>query len=145
MKTVGYLSIIGICLATIVFMIYASFLSFYPFKVIDIKNSQSLPLDRSMYNAGQEINITFDYEKYVDISPIVRKEIVCDKSITVLSEGRRLPLGKGVVQLAHVVPLSTPTDNHCRIFIFIEYDVNPLQTQSMTLRTQEFSVINSKL
>ena len=145
MKKLWYLTMMFISSLATVFVIYASYLTFYPFKVITFKNPQNLPVDKHLYVAGEQIAITFDYQKFMDIAPKTKKEIVCDRSVTDLSELRRLPKGKDVVKLSHTIPLATPTDNHCRIYIFLEYKPNVLQTVPMTLRTAEFAVINEKL
>lgn len=145
MKIVGYMSMIVLCLITTLFIVYVGYLTFYPFNVIDIKNTQNLPVDKEVYTAGEYIRITFDYKKYLDIAPEVKKELLCDRSVVELISERRLPMGAGVVQLPHIIPLSTPTDDHCRIFIFLSYRINPLQTQEINLRTEEFRVTNSKL
>lgn len=146
MRNIGYYAMQFILLFAIVFIAYCSYLTFYPFNVIQINNSKSLPIDKNVYKPGEKIYITFDYEKFMDIPPEVKKEIICSKtSPRILPEPRRLPPGKhtgdGAVKIDHTIPLDAITDSGCNIYIWLAYEPNSLHEPiRMLLKTQSFNI-----
>ena len=128
---------------TAVFIFYIFFNFLYPFKVIDFKNSQSLPINKSIVRVGEAISYTYDYCKYMDIQSVVMKELVGTETIILLSTSSgtiRIPKGCGKLNIANIIPVDTPAGIYT-IYINIDYKINPLRTISYTLKTQNFKVI----
>lgn len=149
MRNLGYISIIFICLFAVAFVAYDSYLTFYPFKVAEFDRGQELPVDKEAYMPGERIHITFSYEKFLNIPPVVKKELLCDFTAPqLLREPRRLPVGEHrgdkAIKIDHTIPKDAIPDQNCRIYIFLDYQVNPRQIVHMSLRTEEFSIITNR-
>lgn len=143
-KLINYL-ILWIFISASAFLIYVFYLLIWPFQPLIVKNGQNIPVDRTVYVAGDPIVLTLDYVKSMAIPPTSVKDLVCNTSVTRLPKINSLPAGRHVVEAPHIIPPATPTDTDCRIFITLNYKVNPIRTITVRLRTTSFSVINHKL
>lgn len=135
-----YFSITAIIIVHVI-GIWLLFLSIFPIRVFEVKNPTNIQVDRERYMAGDEILLTFDYCKYVDVRPTVRKELINDTIILLSSEGRQLLTGCHTVKVPHVIPLNSPSGIY-NIHIFLEYRVNLIRTVNYELWTEEFTIDN---
>jgi hypothetical protein len=135
-------SLIVICTAFI-FLFTAGFWSFYPYKIMEIKNPQSLVVDKEIYQAGDRIAYVLDYCKYKRIQGTVSRSLV--DGILVNYSPLISDLETGCFKLKRndlVIPEFTPTGIY-HISSSVEYKINPLRTITITYRTVDFQVENT--
>lgn len=113
-----------------------------PVKVIEVQNPENLPVLTPYVKVGEQVIFQFNYTKYNNLAPNVRKEIRCAHSFEFLIEPRRLPVGTHEVELNHTIPLNMPSDSDCQIYIFLSYNVNFFKTQEYLFITEPFEVYN---
>lgn len=136
-----YASLLVIISAQIA-LFYIAYLLFYPYNVLTVKNPTSLPVDRQIVQAGEDIGLVFDYKKPMNLSPIVKKQVICDEVPITLGGNRRIPTGEGVIILKHKIPEQTPSSKSCIIYIFLDYQVNPIRVIHYEFISKPFQVIN---
>lgn len=123
-------------------LFYIIYLLFYPYNVLTVKNPTRLPVDKQVILAGEEVGLVFDYKKTMNISPSVKKQVICDEVPIILGGNRRIPTGQGIVILKHKIPEQTPSSELCVIYIFLDYQVNPIRVIHYEFTSEPFKVIN---
>ena len=139
-SSIGYVSI---TIASI-FCLYFFYLIFWPFAIIDVKDSMNLPVTHKRLTVSDHIGFQVDYCKYGEIQPRVVKELINDNNVILVSplgqDAPQLRKGCGKTTLYHDIPDYTPTGKY-RLYIFSTYRVNILRNIEVVLRTEEFEVI----
>jgi len=128
-----------------VVILFALYLYLWPVSVIEVKNSQNLPIYPKTVQAGEMVYLTYDYNKTINAKATVTKQLICGEEIVQLGGERRLLPGKHITQLSHLIPTRAPNSDNCKIYVYIDYVVNPLKTVHYEFISEQFTVINLEL
>ena len=142
---VTYIGTIILLALVQVAILFALYLYLWPVSVIEVKNSQNLPIYPKTVQAGEMVYLTYDYDKKSNVSADVIKELICGDEIMLLGGERRLRLGQRIAQLGHLIPVSAPNSNKCKIHVYVDYIVNPLKTVHYEFISEQFTIVNPNL
>jgi hypothetical protein len=138
------LTIITVLLSTIL-VIWVAFLYIYPIKVIEIKNAQNVPVDKTVYKGGDRIAYTLDYCKYTNTPAVVTRTIVDGFRISFGSFNSNMKAGcanRATNDL--VIPEFLPSGVY-HLEGTGTYRVNILRDFIVNWRTVDFQVVNEEL
>ena len=120
-------------------------LLYWPVKVIDIKNSDAIQLDKKIYKRGDRITYTLDYCKYRNAPATVSRALVNSIRINFTAYYNNLPKGCALVKNSDlVIPEFTDVGTY-HIETTIEYQINPLRRIFKNWRSVDFQVVEPPL
>ena len=117
---------------------------FYPDNVTTISNSDSVPVNKTTYTAGEHITYTLSYCKTRSLTGKVMRALVDGYRTVYETVYSNLPVGCHTINVNElVIPSFTPTGKYY-LTGTTEYAINPLRTVSNSWKTVEFNVINKE-
>ena len=133
------LSIITFTLTAVLLGIVAWW-EFVPDNVVTVINSNSVPVDKTIYNAGDRITYTISYCKTRQLSGKVMRALVDGYRTLYETEYSDLPIGCHTTKVNElVIPSFTPTGTY-HLDVNIDYQINPLRVYTVHFQTQSFQV-----
>jgi hypothetical protein len=128
--------------------IYAAYLTLYTPKFFETE--QPFRLEKTSYRIGDTLTYTSVYCKFHEYIPLnIRRSLVNgyvyplpDVSPDVKSLGT-FPVGCRTVNVdvPLTLPTKIPTNQKYHVEIIIDYYINPLQTQTRTFKTEDFTLM----
>ena len=116
--------------------------SFYPYKIMTIKNQMSLPIDKKVYQAGDRIIYTLDYCKTMDITGKLFRAISDGITVNYETIESNIPVGCHIINRGDlVIPEFLPSGEYF-IRSTSEWQVNPIRRVTMNFKTEPFEVIS---
>jgi hypothetical protein len=137
----AYVASMVVIFAAIAVMLYFAFWSWWPFNVITY-NNLPFPVDKEVYEPGDNIDYTFNYCKHIGARASVTRTLT-NASRTIELEGfesSSFATGCGEVSSAVPIPIYAQPGVY-RMLITVDFDVHPLRTITYRLETQEFEVV----
>ena len=125
---------------TIILVFWVSYMLWYPINLISVKNSQSIPVDRSIYHPEDRITYTLDYCKTKNLTASVSRALVDDYRLVFESMNSNLEKGCHVVKVNEVlIPEFTQSGTY-HLEITGTYQINVLRVYTLNLRTVDFQI-----
>lgn len=141
---IGSLTLLLMPFAGIVYFIYALFV---PVKTLEITNfsyAYPIPLETPVVHPGDTIRYELDYCKYIDSSPITHRTLVDGQIITLTSSAGNLPMGCHQTERDVMIP-ETINPGKYYLNVEIDYQVNPVRTESTHYYTDYFQVVPKRV
>lgn len=139
-KLLYYGSIFTIAIAFLA-LFQVAFWLLYPYKILTFGPENGKILQKTVY-AGQYIRLQQDYCKYQDITSVIDRQFIDSIIYQVPTVRAKRPLGcHKLVEYIYVPYALGPGKYH--IYTTITFDVNPLRKITLTVRTDEFTVLKS--
>lgn len=140
MNTIQRLTI-ALLVANGIVLAIAAYLLFAPAQLPIIYN-EPFPVYPSEVRKGETLTYTMVVNKRKQFVVDVHKNIICDDGnlVTLVSNTTNIPLGKQTVRPAVIIPAKASFAT-CYIEINSVYQVNPLRSETQTMKTQTFKII----
>jgi hypothetical protein len=137
-NTVAYSSLI----ITFLIMMLIGFWTFYPNKIIEIKNSDKIKVDKTEYRPGDRVTYTIEYCKFINAPANVLRSLVDGIRINYVPYYNNLQKGCGTVNNADLIIPEFVSPGTYHFETTIEFKPNPIRTVIVTWRSVDFLVIN---
>lgn len=140
MSHINKLSIIGTVFILTALGVF-TYWSFQP-DVITITDPLNIPVGKSVYKVGERITYTFEYCKTRKLVGVVDRALVDSYRITYAQITSDLAVGCYTVNVNDLVIPDFIVTNGDKYYLEITavYKINPIKTQYVYLRTQEFLI-----
>lgn len=129
-------SIVGLA---IIAVLWIGYLLFSPVEILDVE--VPLPVSPTEVQAGDIVNVNFDYCKYEDYDSHIKVDFIGDFVIPTLSTTRSFPLGCHSENLSISVPAGAPEGVY-NIRLEIDYYVNVLRRETYVFDSVDIKVVN---
>ena len=125
----------------IVVLLVLGYFWFWPAPLPIIYN-EPFPLDKTEVKRGEEISYLIHLDKRANYSAKLNRNIICKDGnlVTLAPQDSHIPNGESWVWVTVTVPMKT-SPSTCYLEMNNSYFINPLRTETMTMRTQDFKVI----
>lgn len=132
---------VGLLILNAIVIAVAGFLLFFPAQLPIIYN-EPFPVYPTEVKKGETITYTMEVNKRKQYTVDVHKNIVCEDGnlVTLATNQTNIPLGKQTIRPEVIIPAKASFAT-CYIEIVSVYEVNPLRSESQTMRTQTFKII----
>jgi len=118
---------------------------FIPDTIIKMDNATAVPVDKTVYNAGDRITYTISYCKKRKLVGKVSRALVDGYRISFGMKESDLPAGCHTTKVNELrIPLFTQTGIY-HIETTIIYQNNPIKTSSFYWRSVDFKVVNNNI
>lgn len=131
-------AIIGIA---IIFVLWIGYLIFNPVNILEVE--VPIPATPTEVQAGDIINLNFDYCKHEPYNSYIKVDFIGDYVIPTLSTTRSFQLGCHSESLAVSIPAGSP-DGIYKIRLEIDYQVNVLRQERYIFDSVDIRVINDR-
>lgn len=133
--TVALLLLNGIVVAM------AGILLFYPAQLPIVYN-EPFPVYPTVVHKGGALTYTMDVDKRKQYTVDIHKNIVCEDGnlVTLAPQKTNIPLGRQKISPEVIIP-NKASFSTCYIEIVSVYEVNPLRSETQTMRTQNFRIV----
>lgn len=143
MRTINHYTLYLLLLTTLLLGVVGFWL-LYPQKVMVIENSQNVKLDKTVYHKGDRITYEMKYCKYKPYTATVLRTLVNSIRITYTELHSNLEMGCRTLRSSDLeIPEFAETGRY-HIETTIEYVINPLRTERITWKSQEFEIVPSE-
>lgn len=136
----GVLILFGIILGVINFWL------FWPYQTLQIigySDETPIAVSNPVLHPGDAIKYELNYCKYTDIPSTVRRTMIDGQVITLVATQGRLPSGCHKTEVSTGIVPDTINPGHYYLDVLIDYQVNPIRTETIHYRTQYFQVIRN--
>jgi hypothetical protein len=140
-KRIAYIISMCVLIGSIILTLLAEYWILIPVTPIVVKNPTALETNSKVYRAGEQIIYTLDYCKKKDFTARVSRAFVDGFRVNYNAMTSSLPVGCYVQKIADLKVPEFIGPGTYHIEITVDYQVNPLQTVSVKLRTKDFKVI----
>lgn len=132
---------IGLLVANVITLLTAAYFLFYPAQLPIIYN-EPFPVSPQEVKKGEVLTYEMHVNKRKQYTVDIHKNIVCEDGnlVTLASNKTNIPLGKQTIRLEVIIPIKASFST-CYIEINSVYQVNPLRSETQTMRTQTFKII----
>lgn len=137
-KLVTYIAYFVVFLG-IATVLYIAWLLLAPVKVLEVE--EPIPASPTQVEAGGTVNLNFKYCKYREVESNIKVDFIGNYVIPTLATTRNFELGCHDETLAISIPTSTP-DGKYRLRLSIDYQTNPLHTESYSFESVDIEVDN---
>lgn len=134
-KILNYLSFLTLILGFI-FIIYAFYLSFYPFEAITLNDFQ---VTNSEVKKGEFITYKLDFIKHLNIKPEISYYLVDGAVYPLVEGGINRPVGQSTPILEKKIPETINTGKY-RLRIELEYPITSWRSLYYSWTSNEFIV-----
>ena len=121
---------------------YVIFLVFAPVQT-PIYHNAPFPTDKQVVQRGEQISYFVEMTKRAEYEATLNRNIVCNDGnlVTMAPGSSALPIGNHAVWVTVTVPEKTSIGT-CHLEMYNVFTVNPLRTETMEVRTQDFKVVD---
>jgi len=122
--------------------VYFLFLSFYPFKTLEVYEPVKV-VGSKIVRRGESMDFELTYEKYVNAEVERTRVIICDDGnlVTLSSEAILLPIGSHTLNTNHFIIPAKISNGQCHVQWSSAYHINPLRTIIVTYSSENFTVV----
>ena len=116
------------------------YMLFYPAPLPVVYN-EPFPLDKSVVERGEQISYLIHLNKIADYTAKLNRNIVCDDGnlVTLAPQESRVAQGEHKIWVSVTVPMKTSLGT-CHLEMNNAYEINPLRTEYVDMRSQDFVV-----
>lgn len=143
MRTINHYTLYLLLITTIL-IIVTGFWLLYPQKIMVIENPQNVKLNKTVYHKGERITYELNYCKYKPYTATVYRTLVNSIRISYTEMHSNIAMGCRTLRSSDLrIPEFAETGRY-HIETTVEYVVNPLRTERITWRSQEFEIVPSE-
>lgn len=128
-------------LGNILVLLYIVYLLWWPAPLPIIYN-EPFPLDKTEVKRGEEISYYVELRKQADYRAVLNRNIICADGnlVTLAPQESGVSTGEQKIWVTLTIPMKTSLGS-CYLEMNNTYFINPLRTEYLTLKTQNFTVI----
>lgn len=143
MRTINHITVYLLIITALLLALVGYWLV-YPQKVMVIENPMNVKLDKTVYQKGERITYELHYCKYQPYTATVLRTLVNSIRISYTEMRSDLAVGCGTIHSSDLQIPEFAEVGRYHIETTMEYKINPLRTEKITWRSQEFDIVPSK-